>query len=393
VVGLNFIILSQRKENSHISGGLNKMIEQILIGAGIAYYIIHGIYTRKPKIERVMDDIWYANKLEMSRPKVGKANYGFHLIYRMLPNKDINDFLKLQDTIKANTGFGSEIWAEYGWLHIRLIGKPLEQFKFDPKVHTGIPIGQGYDSFYQLDLRKISHLLIGGKTRFGKTSLIRLMVTCALTNKEIEDVYMIDLKMVDLTIFEKWARVETDEIKATKMLKELHELMNNRYQEFREMGIQKVEEHPKMKRIIIVIDESADLSLNKNAMELIDIFSRKGAGAGIHLWLATQHPSAVNKVMPTKIKQNMLGRIGFKCGDAISSRMIVNDASAYKLPAIPGRAIYYDGVYHHEIQVPYLDAKLVPELLNGKVIKKTFKGTQKEDSCIDACVDAGFTIG
>lgn len=116
---------------------------------------------------------------------------------------------------------------------------------------------------------------------------------------------MVDPKQVELGIYEGMpyllAPIITKADKAVKVLKRAVAYMEERYGLLKDKKVRnlaeynsKVDEKQKMYRLVIIIDELADLMMSGNKKDTENYITRiaqKARAVGIHLILATQRPS------------------------------------------------------------------------------------------------------
>jgi S-DNA-T family DNA segregation ATPase FtsK/SpoIIIE len=90
-------------------------------------------------------------------------------------------------------------------------------------------------------------------------------------------------------------------------------------------------EHRKLPKIVIIIDELADLLLSEGKTVERDItrLAQKARAAGIHLILATQRPSV--DVITGLIKANLPARISLQVTSRVDSRTILDSIGAERL--------------------------------------------------------------
>ncbi len=86
--------------------------------------------------------------------------------------------------------------------------------------------------------------------------------------------------------------------------------------------------HERLPRIVIIIDELADLmmTVGRDIEEYITRLAQKARAAGIHLILATQRPSV--DVITGLIKANFPARISFQVTSRVDSRTILDSMGA-----------------------------------------------------------------
>ncbi|HEY2662884.1 MAG TPA: DNA translocase FtsK 4TM domain-containing protein, partial [Candidatus Binataceae bacterium] len=196
------------------------------------------------------------------------------------------------------------------------------------------------------DLARMPHLLIAGATGTGKSVSIHTMIAAILFNATADDVrfILIDPKMLELSVYEDIPHllvpVVVDPDKAAAALLWATQEMENRYRMMRDLRVRNIDgynqafanrgkvvelkpraaepiepkngdapisrissasgqaeklsenpiEHRKLPKIVIVIDELADLLLHEGKTVERDItrLAQKARASGIHLILATQ---------------------------------------------------------------------------------------------------------
>lgn len=277
------------------------------------------------------------------------------------------------------------------------------------------------------DIAKMPHLLIAGSTGSGKSVCINCMITSILYKASPDDVrmIMIDPKVVELGVYNGIPHllipVVTEPKKAAAALAWAVQEMENRYKLFAKFGIRDIGSYnnyayergmEKMPRILVIIDELADLMMvaRDSVEEAINRIAQKARAAGIHLVVATQRPSV--DVITGLIKSNIPSRIAFKVASQVDSRTILDYAGAEKLlgrgdllfyPVGSMKAIRAQGgfISDEEIEnvVKYLqttygaaeyDEKVHEEVENAKIPEKGKRGAQNASGGSDAEVDELF---
>ncbi|MDE6302506.1 MAG: DNA translocase FtsK, partial [Clostridia bacterium] len=198
-----------------------------------------------------------------------------------------------------------------------------------------------------VNVRKLPHVLIAGATGAGKSCCINSLIVSLLYKASPDDIRLIlvDPKRVEMSIYAGIPHLLMDEIicdtdKAIRALNWSIQEMERRMSYFAEVGYRDIESynaavsahgHEKMARIVIVVDEFADLmSTGKKAVEdTVNRIARLARATGIHLVLATQRPSV--DVISGTIKNNFPSRVAFKVTSSFDSKTILDSVGADKL--------------------------------------------------------------
>ncbi len=236
---------------------------------------------------------------------------------------------------------------------------------------------------YVHDLARMPHLLIAGATGTGKSVSMNAMIMSILFKASPRDVrmIMIDPKMLELSVYEHIPHllvpVVTNPKKASAALANMVKEMEERYRLLHDKGVRNIDSynrlvaqaaeveaetpeevvealdaeragedevdvsadvpepsglvHRHLPRIVVIIDELADLMLTvgHEIEESITRLAQKARAAGIHLILATQRPSV--DVITGLIKANFPARISFQVTSGTNSRTILDCIGAERL--------------------------------------------------------------
>ena len=211
-----------------------------------------------------------------------------------------------------------------------------------------------------LDISSLPHMIVSGSTGSGKSVLINSIITSILFRRtpSTHRFILIDPKEVEFTQFSGiphlYHPIITDTRDAVSILGQLCAIMDQRYQQLRQIGARDVD-GTNLPRIIIVIDELADLILTskKSVEESIIRIAQKGRAAGIHLIISTQQPRAA--VLTGLIRANIPCKVALKTATATDSRISLGYNGAEKLlgrgdallvhPSTPGEFKRFQSAY------------------------------------------------
>jgi S-DNA-T family DNA segregation ATPase FtsK/SpoIIIE len=197
------------------------------------------------------------------------------------------------------------------------------------------------------DLGRMPHVLIAGTTGSGKSVCIAALTACLVMNNSPEDLrlVMIDPKMVELVRFNGLphliGKVETDLERISAVLRWVVFEMQERYKLLEELRARDLESYNRkaqrrkefepLPRIVVMIDELADLMMNaaEQTESTIVRLAQMARATGIHLVIATQRPST--DVVTGLIKANFPARISFAVASGVDSRVVLDTVGAESL--------------------------------------------------------------
>ena len=315
--------------------GFNIRVVEIETGPVIAQYEVElEAGLRLSKITGLADDLAIALRVPSVRivaPIPGKNTVGIEV-----PNEN-REVVRLRDVIEESESLA-------GSMNIPVfLGKDV----------TGSPM--------VVDLAKMPHLLIAGRTGTGKSVCLNALISSILMSRGPDEVrmLMIDPKMVELSGYGRLPHlmhpVITDMKKAEAILAWAVEKMEERYSLLAKVGVRHVNSYNDLGReevlrrleideedgpadvpdrlpfIVIVADEIADLMMTagKEVEQHIIRLAQKSRAVGIHLILATQKPTV--DVITGLIKSNLPARLSFQVASKTDSRVVLDENGAEKL--------------------------------------------------------------
>lgn len=213
-----------------------------------------------------------------------------------------------------------------------------------------------------VDLARMPHLLIAGRTGTGKSVCLNTLILSILMSRTPDQVkmLMIDPKMVELSPYKRVPHlmhpVITDMKKAEAVLAWAVDKMEERYDLLARCGVRHLDSYnelgreqilkrlglddegdeaaqipEKMPYIVIIADEMADMMMTsgKDVEGHIIRLAQKSRAVGIHLVLATQKPTV--DVITGLIKSNLPARISFQVASRVDSRVVLDEMGAERL--------------------------------------------------------------
>ena len=286
------------------------------------------------------------------------------------------------------------------------------------------------------DLGKMPHMLIAGTTGSGKSVCINSIIISLIYKSSPDDVrfLMIDPKVVELGVYNGIPHllvpVVTDPRKAAGALNWAVTEMLNRYKIFADFNVKDLQGYNhlaelndytdengqpmiKMPRIVIIIDELADLMMAapNEVEDSICRLAQMARAAGMHLLVATQRPTV--DVVTGLIKANIPSRIAFAVSSAIDSRTILDSTGAEKLlgqgdmlfsPVGIQKPTRIQGCYVSESEIEAIvdfvkkvrsvdyDAKIVEDIENNAIQDKSKAEDISNDEAMDPVLDEAIKL-
>lgn len=256
-----------------------------------------------------------------------------------------------------------------------------QQFK-EAKGALTVALGKDIEGNIVLcDLSKMPHLLIAGSTGSGKSVCVNSMLISLLYKYSPKEVRMvlIDPKSVEFDMYNGIPHllvpVVCEPKKAAGALQWAVSEMLKRYGMLKEHGARNIDnynkiaeetgEFEKLCRIVIVIDEMADLMI-ASPKEVEDAIARLAAmarAAGMYMVLATQRPSV--DVITGTIKNNIPSRIALAVSSQIDSRTILDESGAENLIGYGDMLYHPMGTSKHtRVQGCFVDDNEVERVIN-----------------------------
>ena len=243
------------------------------------------------------------------------------------------------------------------------------------------------------ELDAMPHLLLAGATGSGKSVCMNTILTSLMFQNAPHELklILIDPKRVELMPYSGIPHLLTPVIteaeKALQALRWAVAEMGRRLHRFSEQGARNLDEYnekqkdemAKLPRIVIIVDELADLMMRqyrKDTEMMIARIAQMARAVGMHLIIATQRPSV--DVITGLIKANIPTRIAFRVVSAVDSRTIIDGIGAEDLLGM-GDMLYMNAATPKPLRIQgiYTSTKEVERVINAVKIAGGGKLTEQ----------------
>lgn len=249
-----------------------------------------------------------------------------------------------------------------------------------------VVVGVDHDGLVMHDFNVTPHMIIGGMTRYGKSVMMKLLITQLVLKRRYGlRFHLFDLKGgLAFNRFKKLPQVMSVSRSEVESLKNLKNLRNNiikRMQYFEEKGYEDIGEAwkagEKIDREIIVIDEASVLAPQSKSDQvrgecktILEFIAQVTAGLGYNLIVCSQYPTA--DILPRQVKQNSDARISFRLPTSTASNVILDESGAEDIGfGMRGRALYKADL-KRLMQVPIIENeqidKLIQPFIQGEIL-------------------------
>ena len=254
-------------------------------------------------------------------------------------------------------------------------------------------VGEGLDGqFVMADLAAMPHLLVGGATGQGKSVFMHGIIASLLCRQRPEDVklLLVDTKDVEFDAYARLGKAFLAQmpdggdaiidgvdkpvfalnslcaeikLRSTLMAKAEAGDLTSYNAAFASGQIDAKDGHRHLPRIIMVIDEYADIVMTHGrAIEtMVCDLAESGHEVGIHIIIATQRPTI--QMVTSKIKDAFPACAAFRVAQSIDSRTLIDAEGAEVLTGM-GDMIFCHADSQERLQAPYVSPADIDRLVD-----------------------------
>ena len=305
---------------------------------------------------------------------------------------------QIQDAFNQRKPLDKQIELDYdGMLKFRVYDEGLKsKYNITTDIMKkgskwSVPLGVKQNGIVEHDFESSPHMLIGGATDTGKSTILNNTITTLLYNNPDDvEFTLIDLKggleFGDYENIKQTKNFATELEEAEEVLRKVKERMLSDFEMLRNKGKRKVQQAGIRKRHFVIIDEAAELStegeqdktikaLKVNCENHIKSIAARGRACGIRLIYSTQYPT--RETINSQVKRNLIARVCLSVDTTIASQVVLDEGGAEKLPYLPGRAIYKRQKCT-EMQSFFLDDDLLESIIKPHIKEGKRASTQRK---------------
>ncbi|MBQ7912182.1 MAG: DNA translocase FtsK [Clostridia bacterium] len=230
-----------------------------------------------------------------------------------------------------------------------------------PKKEEGLYclIGQAENgAVHFCDITAAPHILVGGCTGTGKSVFLRGVILSLIMNYTPDEVGLILLDMkhhAEFVVYDDIPHVLGAELEVAD--KELDSRLSS------------MNAYDKEKRIVVIIDEYAELSRNEQDKKIVGKLVQCGHGVGIHVIMATQR--VAKDVITASIKECFSTVVSCAVAEKRDSKFVLGKCGAEKLRG-KGDMLYKDrGENITRVQTGYVGNSDVQDIVQA--LKEKYK--------------------
>jgi hypothetical protein len=298
------------------------------------------------------------------------SRHHVELRWKLPKGVTLRDVLNRVEAIEHSCNTEIVCSMKNGRLVMDLMGAPIPDLVSFEEFYAGVPepgslvfgLGRSHVGPIWADLADLPHLLVGGMTGGGKSVFLNQVLTHLVVDNTPDELRLccVDLKggveldsfgSVPHSLHETIASIEG----AAEALSSIRAEVDRRLIELRDAGVRDIGEwhalgRPQWPRIVVVVDEVAELTVRetggnqavqaaqKAATGRLSEIARLGRAAGVHLIVCTQRPDA--EAVPGQLKANLPATVAFRVRAAVNSVILLESDRAALLPHVRGRAIW-----------------------------------------------------
>ena len=255
------------------------------------------------------------------------------------------------------------------------------------------PLGRGKNSKpHYRSLRDAPHILVAGATDTGKSNQVNVILSSIITRSTPDQMQMlmIDLKGgMEFSFYEGLPHlIKIDGVTETGIIEKrdhvpaamqwLIDEGERRMEMIKKAGHKNISGYNKrrrknrLSRIVFVIDEWADITLDRkignDANDKLKNIAGRMRAVGIHVILATQSPKV--QVVSTIVKTNLPVKMAFSVPSNTASILIIDKGDAKDLEP-KGRYVYQGRGDFLEVQAPFMSDRQIRQIIQDAIDGKT----------------------